>query len=192
MNFQSTKICQNIRRNTSNLLVCVCVTWLLHFNNRAISHFNVLLKISPKEPRTCICTAFYLNISYNNIRNDSVTLKTHLAESKGFSLLVRPTAFLISNQKSKFLWASLLALDPFAPFQWRDMRPFPNGRYLYFLLYIIYIYDCDDDEVGGMNGFGRGNRSTRKKPAPTSLCPPQIPLARPRREHGPSRWEAWD
>jgi hypothetical protein len=24
--------------------------------------------------------------------------------------------------------------------------------------------DCDDGEVGGMNGFGRGNRSTRSKP----------------------------
>jgi hypothetical protein len=32
-------------------------------------------------------------------------------------------------------------------------------------------YD-DDGEIGGMNG--RGNRSTRRKPAPV-LCPPQIP-----------------
>jgi hypothetical protein len=54
--------------------------------------------------------------------------------------------------------------------------------------------DCDDDdgEVSGMNGFGRGNRSTRRKPAPTSLCPPQISLARPGREPGPPRWEARD
>jgi hypothetical protein len=38
--------------------------------------------------------------------------------------------------------------------------------------------DCDDDgEVGGMNGFGRGNRNTRRKPSPTPLWPPQIPLA---------------
>jgi hypothetical protein len=37
--------------------------------------------------------------------------------------------------------------------------------------------ECDDDgEVGGMNGFGNGNRNTRRKPAPTPLCPPQIPL----------------
>jgi hypothetical protein len=51
--------------------------------------------------------------------------------------------------------------------------------------------NCDDDgEVGGMNGFDRGNRSTRRKPAPTPLCPPQIPLATPRRELGPPRWEA--
>jgi hypothetical protein len=34
--------------------------------------------------------------------------------------------------------------------------------------------DCKDGEFGGMNG--RGNRSTRRKPAPAPLCPPQIPL----------------
>jgi hypothetical protein len=34
--------------------------------------------------------------------------------------------------------------------------------------------DCEDGEFGGMNG--RENRSTRRKPAPTPLCPPQIPL----------------
>jgi hypothetical protein len=34
--------------------------------------------------------------------------------------------------------------------------------------------DCEDGEFGGMNV--RGNRSTRGKPAPTPLCPPQIPL----------------
>jgi hypothetical protein len=55
---------------------------------------------------------------------------------------------------------------------------------------LIASGDCDDaGEVGGMNGFGRGNRSTRRKPAPTPLCPPQIPLARSGREPGPPRWE---
>jgi hypothetical protein len=34
--------------------------------------------------------------------------------------------------------------------------------------------DCEDGEFGGMNG--RGNQSTRRKPAPAPLCPPQIPL----------------
>jgi hypothetical protein len=34
--------------------------------------------------------------------------------------------------------------------------------------------DCDDREFGGMK-IGRGNRSTRRKPTPASLCPPQIP-----------------
>jgi hypothetical protein len=32
--------------------------------------------------------------------------------------------------------------------------------------------DCDDGEVGAMDGFGRRNRSTRRKPAPTPICPP--------------------
>jgi hypothetical protein len=52
--------------------------------------------------------------------------------------------------------------------------------------------DCEDGEVGGMNGFGRENRSTVRKPAPTPLYPPQITLARPGREPGPPRWEASD
>jgi hypothetical protein len=35
----------------------------------------------------------------------------------------------------------------------------------------------DDDECGAVGGmrFDRGNRSTRKKPAPVPLCSPQIP-----------------
>jgi hypothetical protein len=35
--------------------------------------------------------------------------------------------------------------------------------------------DYDDGEIGGMK-IGRGNRSTRRKPAPAPLCAPQIPL----------------
>jgi hypothetical protein len=35
--------------------------------------------------------------------------------------------------------------------------------------------DYDNGEIGGM--IGRGNRSTRRKPAPVPLCPPQIPHA---------------
>jgi hypothetical protein len=35
--------------------------------------------------------------------------------------------------------------------------------------------DYDDGEIGGM--IGRGNQSTRKKPAPVPLCPTQIPHA---------------
>jgi hypothetical protein len=35
--------------------------------------------------------------------------------------------------------------------------------------------DYDDGEIGGM--IGRRNRSTRRKPAPVPLCPPQIPHA---------------
>jgi hypothetical protein len=32
--------------------------------------------------------------------------------------------------------------------------------------------DYDDGEIGGMM-IGRGNRSTRRKPGPLPLCPPQ-------------------
>jgi hypothetical protein len=35
------------------------------------------------------------------------------------------------------------------------------------------IGDGDCGEIGGMN-IGRGNLSTRRKPAPAPLCPPQI------------------
>jgi hypothetical protein len=33
--------------------------------------------------------------------------------------------------------------------------------------------EYDDGEICGM--IGKGNRSTRRKPAPMLLCPPQIP-----------------
>jgi hypothetical protein len=48
--------------------------------------------------------------------------------------------------------------------------------------------DYDDGEIGGMM-IDRGNRSTRRKPAPVSLCPPQTPHASPGREPGPPPWE---
>jgi hypothetical protein len=35
--------------------------------------------------------------------------------------------------------------------------------------------DYDDGAIGGMK-IGKGNRSTRRKPAPAPICPPQIPL----------------
>jgi hypothetical protein len=34
--------------------------------------------------------------------------------------------------------------------------------------------DGDCGEIGGMK-MGRGNQSTRRKPAPAPLCPPEIP-----------------
>jgi hypothetical protein len=42
------------------------------------------------------------------------------------------------------------------------------------LLYQPRMIDDDYGVVGGMR-IGRGNRSTRRKPAPVSLCSPQIP-----------------
>jgi hypothetical protein len=45
----------------------------------------------------------------------------------------------------------------------------------YWLFYQPWLVDGDDcTAVGGMN-VGRGNRSTRRKPDPISLCPPQVP-----------------
>jgi hypothetical protein len=48
-------------------------------------------------------------------------------------------------------------------------------RPLFNLLYQPQM--IDDDECGAVGGMiiGRGNRSTRRKPAPVPLCPPQIP-----------------
>jgi hypothetical protein len=37
--------------------------------------------------------------------------------------------------------------------------------------------DYDDGEIGGM--IGRGNGSTRRKPAPMPLCPPQKRIVLP-------------
>jgi hypothetical protein len=46
--------------------------------------------------------------------------------------------------------------------------------------------DCDDDgEAGGIKRFWQGKDKYLKKSAPTPLCPPQIPLARPGIEAGP-------
>jgi hypothetical protein len=57
------------------------------------------------------------------------------------------------------------------------------------------IDDGDCGEIGGMK-IGRGNRSTRRKPAPTPLCPPQIPHDRTRARTraaavGSQRLTAW-
>jgi hypothetical protein len=51
--------------------------------------------------------------------------------------------------------------------------------------------DYEAGEFGGMI-TGRGNRSTRRKPAPVPLCPPQIPHDLTGREPGQPRWEPRD
>jgi hypothetical protein len=51
--------------------------------------------------------------------------------------------------------------------------------------------DYDDGEFGGMM-IGRGNRSTRRKPAPVPFCSPQIPHDLTRCEPWPPRWETSD
>jgi hypothetical protein len=44
--------------------------------------------------------------------------------------------------------------------------------------------EYDDGEIGGM--IGRGNRSTRRKPAPVPLCPPKTPHAALTRTRAPA------
>jgi hypothetical protein len=55
-------------------------------------------------------------------------------------------------------------------------------RPLNVLLYLPRIMNYDYGAVGGM--IGRGNRSTRRKPAPVQLFPSQIP-------HDPTRARIW-
>jgi hypothetical protein len=51
--------------------------------------------------------------------------------------------------------------------------------------------DCDGGELGGMK-IGRGNRSTRRKPAPAPLCPPRIPFDQNRARTRAAAMEAND
>jgi hypothetical protein len=52
--------------------------------------------------------------------------------------------------------------------------------------------DCGDDgEFGGIK-IGKGNRSTRRKPAPTPFAHHKSHLTRPGLEPGPPLWEASD
>jgi hypothetical protein len=50
------------------------------------------------------------------------------------------------------------------------------------------IGDGDCGEIGGMK-IGRGNRSTRRKPAPAPHCSPQIHMPRPVLNPGRSGWK---
>jgi hypothetical protein len=56
---------------------------------------------------------------------------------------------------------------------------------------VLTPVDYEDGEFGEMM-IGKGNRSTRRKPAPVPLCPPQIPHDLTEREPGPPPWEASD
>jgi hypothetical protein len=59
------------------------------------------------------------------------------------------------------------------------------------LLYQPQIGEGDCEAIGGMK-IGRGNRSTRRTPAPAPLCPPQIHLTKHRIEPGPPGRETSD
>jgi hypothetical protein len=51
--------------------------------------------------------------------------------------------------------------------------------------------DFEHEEFDGMV-IGKGNRSTRRKPAPVPLCPPQIPHDLSGREPSSPQWEPSD
>jgi hypothetical protein len=53
------------------------------------------------------------------------------------------------------------------------------------------IADGDCVEIGGMK-IGRGNRSTRRKPAQSHFVHHKSHMTRPGFEAGPSRWETSD
>jgi hypothetical protein len=52
------------------------------------------------------------------------------------------------------------------------------------LFYKPQMIDEDDSGAIGRIEIGRGNRSTRRKPAPAPLCPPQIPHDQTRTQTG--------
>jgi hypothetical protein len=60
-------------------------------------------------------------------------------------------------------------------YYWWDGTKSPGTTATSGLLYKPRMIDADDcGAIGGMK-IGRGNQSTRRKPAPAPLCPPQIP-----------------
>jgi hypothetical protein len=57
---------------------------------------------------------------------------------------------------------------------WSGVRLSPLGMSA--SIWPIVLVPDGDDECGAVGGMiGRGNRSTRRKPVPVLLCPPQIP-----------------
>jgi hypothetical protein len=52
----------------------------------------------------------------------------------------------------------------------------PLGTAAIYCPIVLAPGDCEDGELFGGMKIGRGNRSTRRKPAPAPICPPQIPL----------------
>jgi hypothetical protein len=71
------------------------------------------------------------------------------------------------------------ALFIFIPIEGGESKLGPLGTAAIYYPIVPAPGDCEDGEFGGMK-IGRGNRSSRRKPAPAPLCPPQIPLEQTR------------
>jgi hypothetical protein len=147
--------------------------------------------VSPRLPRVCLFTysatfPSYLNLSHSpstttTIRHCQLVKHSVTSESQSFSLLFFGVGW--NGNESTITEAT-------------------TG-----LLYQHLM--MDDDECKAVGGIiGRGNRSTRRRPAPVQLCPPQIPqfalsttnptirfvhhkshITRPNLEPGPPRWK---
>jgi hypothetical protein len=88
---------------------------------------------------------------------------------------------VISQILSRLLDAVIISYDSkqFFFFNWYcgGWSPIGSTRHCGHQLPIVSAPDdYDDGEIGGMM-IGRGNRSTRRKPDPVQLCPPQTPHA---------------
>jgi hypothetical protein len=89
---------------------------------------------------------------------------------------------LITTAKQLSSFQSTTALNPFVClffvfiiiFSGLRLRPL-GAAAIIALLYQPQMIDDDDCGATGGIKIGRGNRSTRRKPASTPLCPPQIP-----------------
>jgi hypothetical protein len=80
---------------------------------------------------------------------------------------------------------------PFFYYQWGETKSLGSAATSGLLYKLQMIAEGDCGAIGGMK-IGRGNRSTRRKPASAPLCAPQIPHDQTRARTRPPRWEASD
>jgi hypothetical protein len=76
-------------------------------------------------------------------------------------------------------------------FSWVRLSPRRTAASIGLLYQARMIDDGDCGAIGKIK-IGRGNRSTRRKPAPVPIRPPQIPHDLTRARTRPPRWEASD
>jgi hypothetical protein len=100
--------------------------------------------------------------------------------------LIKRGALCHNLKNGKYRFGKLTA-SFFFSVSWGGVRLSPLGR----SATNWPIVPSPDDECGTMR-IGKGNRSTRRKPAPMPLCPPQIPHDLTWLEPGPPRWEDGD